>query len=1106
MYFTSVNETARYEEQLFPSIVKNDVALSSVRKQNAYISGPLLNSYDSSYLMSMTFPVMGNTTIFINSAQLSGYISIVFKTGSIRSIINDTTGLDNHGMMYLLGAVNSTKYNQTIVQTLLPPTNANYLQYSTLPYDGVPVYNIAMRGQEPGSVINSYLFNRESLSVGYALCKVFSSPWVVVITEPHSTVYAPIYRLRNITLISGVSVLAFCTLVIIICVHFGVQPIYRLKQAAEQTTLSFHSSGDSQSDYDPSKQADNTGVNNNVEKLLPESPKPHKMASLKSKIMAALLWKKVMTRKSSAENNVASKKLPSSVSFSNTDGSSHPSYSPATVVNPRLSGHSNASTNDDHRPTVLNPSSHQSSHGSHADLTPTSERRHALALTKLASAIHEQNNNDISAITNNTNNDNNTNNNNNNNNNTPMSNTNHDLQRRMLVPTRVKILEYKFFTDELVSLQYSFNRMADELEKQYTHLEDIVRERTKELEAARVQAEKANEAKSLFIANITHELRTPLNGILGMTAVSLTENDPNKVRRSLKVISKSGMLLLNLLNDLLTFSKNQIGHMEVDEKEFILSDILGQVQTMYTEKAATKGITIEYTILPPGAKRFVLFGDCERIIHVLLNLVSNSVKFAPENSKIHVRIQWIANAPSNDPIANNDSGPEASAVVSNRAILNSNLTSEHNSPAFLAEPGAQIEHESSINELSLLSVSTNKIHSNKTNSTDSLALVSTSSDNGKSSSIFNEKKRTIYNLPEFLPCTLRIEVEDSGPGVDPNTCEQLFEPFVQGDQALSRKHGGAGLGLSICKQLTSLLGGTIELRNKSSNGTGLIVTADFPVKQTRIIEGNYTVDIGRKTSSGTVSRNNSIRSTPATNNNAATRERKSSIISVVAPMVNFTSSFSHQQTQSLQAPLQSAVAKSKSSTITSYFEPRPSTSKPQMPSNHSGKPTPTIGTNGSSDEIKAHILIAEDNIINQEIMKRMLALEGIKDVELAVNGEQAIAKVEEAIRKGVHYDIVFMDVQMPRMDGLQATQIIRSQLGYTYPIVALTAFADEENAAQCISAGMDCFMEKPIIKNSLREVLQRYCPPGSLIHDNDDVTTPSSAFESFLAGTPITPV
>ncbi|KAF5099900.1 hypothetical protein D0Z00_001492 [Geotrichum galactomycetum] len=626
----------------------------------------------------------------------------------------------------------------------------------------------------------------------------------------------------------------------------------------------------------------------------------------------------------------------------------------------------------------------------------------------------------------------------------------------------------------------------------------MVRERTKELEAARVQAEKANEAKSLFIANITHELRTPLNGILGMTAVSLTENDPNKVRRSLKVISKSGMLLLNLLNDLLTFSKNQIGHMEVDEKEFILSDILGQVQTMYTEKASTKGITIEYIILPPGAKRFVLFGDCERIIHVLLNLVSNSVKFAPENSKIQVRIQWIADAPTNDPIS--DNGLDSSAAVLNRAILNSNLTSEHNSPASLAEPGAQIEPESSIHDLSLLSVSTNKIHNNKTNSTDSLALVSTSSDNGKSSSISNDKKRSIYNLPEFLPCTLRIEVEDSGPGVDPNTCEKLFEPFVQGDQALSRKHGGAGLGLSICKQLTSLLGGTIELRNKSSNGTGLIVTADFPVKQTRIIEGNYIVDCGRKTSSGAGSRNNSIRSTTATSNNAATRERKSSIISVVAPMVNFTSSFTQQQTQSLQPPLQ--VTKSKP--VTSYFEPRPSASKPPIPSNHSGKPVSTIGSSGASDEVKAHILIAEDNIINQEIMKRMLALEGIKDVELAVNGEQAIAKVEEAIRKGVHYDVVFMDVQMPRMDGLQATQIIRSQLGYTYPIVALTAFADEENAAQCISAGMDSFMEKPIIKNSLREVLQRYCPSGSLLHD--DVTTPSTAFESFLVGTPITPV
>jgi osomolarity two-component system sensor histidine kinase SLN1 len=133
-----------------------------------------------------------------------------------------------------------------------------------------------------------------------------------------------------------------------------------------------------------------------------------------------------------------------------------------------------------------------------------------------------------------------------------------ERRRQFRIPTKVKDRKH-FVHDELTDLTTTFNEMTDELMMQYEKLEERVAQRTAELEQSKKAAEAANESKTLFIANISHELKTPLNGILGMCAVCMSEDDPNKLRRSLGIIYKSGDLLLNLLTDLLTFSKNQVG-------------------------------------------------------------------------------------------------------------------------------------------------------------------------------------------------------------------------------------------------------------------------------------------------------------------------------------------------------------------------------------------------------------------------------------------------------------------------------------------------------------------------------------------------------------------
>ena len=133
-----------------------------------------------------------------------------------------------------------------------------------------------------------------------------------------------------------------------------------------------------------------------------------------------------------------------------------------------------------------------------------------------------------------------------------------------------------------------------------------------------------------------------------------------------------------------------------------------------------------------------------------------------------------------------------------------------------------------------------------------------------------------------------------------------------------------------------------------------------------------------------------------------------------------------------------------------------------------------VKVQAASSNAKVRVLVAEDNKVNQEVVLRMLKLEDIYDVTVAKDGQEAYDMVKESMEQKKFFNLIFMDVQMPNLDGLQSTRLIRG-MGFSAPIVALTAFAEESNVQECMDSGMDYFLPKPIRRPALKQVLKRYC-------------------------------
>jgi osomolarity two-component system sensor histidine kinase SLN1 len=542
-------------------------------------------------------------------------------------------------------------------------------------------------------------------------------------------------------------------------------------------------------------------------------------------------------------------------------------------------------------------------------------------------------------------------------------------QGHIRIPRRVQDRKH-FVQDELTDLTETFNAMSDELMLQYEQLEQRVRERTRELELSKRAAEAANESKTLFVANISHEFRTPLNAILGLTAVCMEEDDLRKVKRSLGIIYRSGDLLLHLLTDLLTFSKNQIGQqLTLEEREFRLADIGQQISSIFEKQAREGNIMLRTTygaadasLVGDGnevlfgaarAKDVCVWGDQNRILQVIINLVSNSLKFTPPGKSITFRVRCLGETDSDR------SSRKASASNNMLGVQQQQGRLPDGALHSVAGEGTTLSPEEIPSQMNT-ALAINPLEAGP------LAKVR-SSDRSPSPS------------PHARTMLFEFEVEDTGPGIPDHLQARIFEPFVQGDLGLSKKYGGTGLGLSICSQLAKLMGGSITLRSQVGVGSTFIMR--IPLKVTR----------SRPPSSSSSMSNLHSR----TNSNLAPRFSDDTAVS---PRLSPGSGISPLSDQPPSAPTMngsssdggtsfgtdttgnntSIVSASANNTrlvglSQPFFAPSRLTESPD------GDP-PTTGISlsaGARTAGRVRVLVAEDNQVNQEVVLQMLKLEDI---------------------------------------------------------------------------------------------------------------------------------